>query len=111
MICVLLVDGQQMFREGVSSCLSQATNICVVGQAGTIAEALELIASVAPTIVAFDVRLPDGVGADLVRRIHEHWPSIKLVTLTGYDYTEYVRAMLRAGVDGYILKSASHQHW
>jgi len=109
MIRVLLVDGQQMFREGVSSCLSQATDICVVGQAGTIAEALELIPSVEPTIVTFDVRLPDGAGADLARRVREQWPLIKLVTLTGYDYTEYVRAMLRASVDGYILKSASHQ--
>jgi DNA-binding NarL/FixJ family response regulator len=105
---VLLVDGHQMFREGVCSCLANAPNICVVGQAGTASEAVALIASTNPTVVVFDVRLPDAAGVDFARHVRSEWPTIKLVTLTGYDYTEYVRAMLRAGVDGYVLKSASH---
>jgi DNA-binding NarL/FixJ family response regulator len=108
MIRVLLVDGHQMFREGVCSCLANAPNICVVGQAGTASEAVVLIASTNPTVVVFDVRLPDAAGVDFARHVRSEWPTIKLVTLTGYDYTEYVRAMLRAGVDGYVLKSASH---
>ncbi len=109
MIRVLLVDGHQMFREGVCSCLAHDPDICVVGQVGTTAEALHLIPTALPTVVVFDVRLPDGAGVDLARQVHQGWPEVKLLTLTGYDYTEYVRAMLRAGVDGYILKSASHQ--
>jgi DNA-binding NarL/FixJ family response regulator len=108
MIRVLLVDGHQMFREGVCSCLANAPDICVVGQAGTASEAVALIASTNPTVVVFDVRLPDAAGVDFARHMRSEWPTIKLVTLTGYDYTEYVRAMLRAGLDGYILKSASH---
>ena len=108
MIRVLLVDGHQMFREGVCSCLANDPDICVVGQAGSVAEALKLIPSTQPTVVVFDVRLPDAAGVDLARQVRSEWPTIKLVTLTGYDYTEYVRAMLRAGVDGYIMKSASH---
>jgi DNA-binding NarL/FixJ family response regulator len=108
MIRVLLVDGHQMFREGVCSCLANDPDICLVGQAGTAAEAVALIPSTQPTVMVFDVRLPDAAGFDLACQVRSEWPTIKLVTLTGYDYTEYVRAMLRAGVDGYILKSASH---
>ena len=104
----LLVACEQMFREGVCSCLASDPDSCVVDQAGTVAEAVAIIASTDPTVVVFDVRLPDGAGVDLARQVRSEWPTIKLVTLTGYDYTEYVRAMLRAGVDGYILKSASH---
>jgi DNA-binding NarL/FixJ family response regulator len=109
MIRVLLVDGHQMFREGVCSCLAHDPDICVVGQVGTAAEALHLIPTALPTVVVFDVRLPDAAGVDIARQVHQGWPKVKLLTLTGYDYTEYVRAMLRAGVDGYILKNASHQ--
>jgi len=109
MIRVLLVDGHQMFREGVCSCLAHDPGICVVGQVGTAAEALHLIPTALPTVVVFDVRLPDAAGVDLARQVHQGWPEVKLLTLTGYDYTEYVRAMLRAGIDGYILKSASPQ--
>ena len=109
MIRVLLVDGHQMFREGVCSCLAHNPDICVVGQVGTAVEALQLIPTIQPTVIVFDVRLPDAAGVDLARQVRHQWPEIKLVTLTGYDYTEYVRAMLRVGVDGYILKRASHR--
>ena len=109
MIRVLLVDGHQMFREGVCSCLAHDPDICVVGQVGTVSDALHLIPSVLPTVVVFDIRLPDAAGVDLARQVRQRWPEVKLITLTGYDYTEYVRSLLRAGVDGYILKSASHR--
>ena len=83
MIRVLLVDGHQMFREGVCSCLANAPDICVVGQAGTASEAVALIASTNPTVVVFDVRLPDAAGVDFARHVRSEWPTIKLVTLTG----------------------------
>ena len=51
MIRVLLVDGHQMFREGVCSCLANDPDICVVGQAGTVAEAVDIIESTDPTMV------------------------------------------------------------
>ena len=78
MIRVLLVDGHQMFREGVCSCLANDPDICVVGQAGTAAQAVNLIAATDPTVVVFDVRLPDAAGVDLARQIRLEWPLIKL---------------------------------
>lgn len=103
---VLIVDDQQMFREGIRSRLEQEADIEVVAEASSAEEALASIPEANPTIVLVDVRLRDTSGIELARVLRRDWPDLKILALTGYDFDQYVRAMARIGVEGYLLKDA-----
>ena len=104
MIRVLIVEDQRMFREGIRNRLEQEADITVVGEAASAEEALTLVQQTTPTIVLVDIRLPDMSGIELARLLRRQWPELKILALTGYDFDQYVRAMARVGVDGYMLK-------
>ena len=107
MIRLLLVDDQQMFRQGLASLLSLEDDLTVVGQAGDGQEALMLAEQLQPDIVLMDVRMPvyDSVAA--TREIHQRYPWIQVLVLTTFDEDEYIWQSLQAGALGYILKSAT----
>ncbi|TDD72818.1 response regulator [Actinomadura rubrisoli] len=102
-IRVLVVDDQELVREGIASLLSIQPGIEVIGTAADGAEAVTAAASA--DVVLMDVRMPgmDGVAAtaELRRRV----PSCKVVMLTTFDDDEYVVQALRAGAIGYLLKN------
>ncbi|MBI2171087.1 MAG: response regulator transcription factor [Chloroflexi bacterium] len=106
-IRVLIVDDQRMFREGIRSRLEQEPDIEVVGEAASGKEALALVAQSTPAIVLVDIRLPDMTGIELARALRRQWPELKILVLTGYDFDQYVRAMARVGIDGYMLKDST----
>lgn len=108
-IRVIIVDDHRMFREGVRNRLQQEPGIEVVGEAGNAKEALALVPQTSPTLALVDIRLPDLSGIELARILRRQWPEVKILVLTGYDYEQYVRAMARVGVDGYILKDAPQE--
>ena len=105
-IRVLIVDDHQMFREGVRNRLEQEPDMEVVGEAGSAEEVLSLMREVAPTVAIVDIRMPNTNGIELARTMRERWPDLKIMALTGYDFEQYVRALARVGVEGYILKDA-----
>lgn len=107
MIRLLLVDDQEMFRQGLASLLSLEDDLKVVGQAGDGQEAIMLAEQLQPDIVLMDVRMPvcDGVAA--TREIHRRYPWIRVLVLTTFDEDEYIWQSLQAGALGYILKSAT----
>lgn len=107
MIRLLLVDDQEMFRQGLASLLSLEDDLKVVGQAGDGQEAIMLAEQLQPDIVLMDVRMPvcDGVAA--TREIHRRYPWIRVLILTTFDEDEYIWQSLQAGALGYILKSAT----
>ncbi|QXJ23590.1 response regulator transcription factor [Actinomadura graeca] len=106
-IRVLVVDDQELVREGIASLLGVQPGIEVIGTAADGAEAVAaaLSARVPADVVLMDVRMPgtDGVAAtaELRRRV----PSCKVVMLTTFDDDEYVVQALRAGATGYLLKN------
>lgn len=105
-IRVVIVDDQQMFREGIRSRLELETDIQVVGEAASAEEAFGVVAETQPDIVTLDIRLPTASGIEVARRLRQEWPSVKILMLSGYDFDQYVRAAARAGIDGYLLKDA-----
>lgn len=107
MIQLLLVDDQEMFRQGLASLLSLEEDLDVVGQAGDGQQAIALAEQLQPDIVLMDVRMPvcDGVAA--TREIHQRYPWIRVLVLTTFDEDEYIWQSLQAGALGYILKSAT----
>ncbi len=101
---VLVVDDHEVVREGLRALLSRRQDLEVVGQAGTVAEAISLAATMQPDVVVMDVRLPDGSGIEACREIREARPETKVIMLTSYADEEAVFASILAGAAGYVLK-------
>src|SRR5262249_40246429 len=101
---VLVVDDQQLVREGIASLLSIQPGITVVGMAADGREAVEKAIALEPDVVLMDVRMPECDGAQATSRIRQELPGCQVVMLTTFDDEEYVVQALRAGAAGYLLK-------
>jgi DNA-binding NarL/FixJ family response regulator len=104
-IRVLVVDDQELVREGFALVLDHEDDIEVVGEAGTGVEALEKARSQKPDVVLMDIRMPEMDGLEATRKIMEdaEWP-VKVVILTTFDPDEYVFEALKAGASAFVLK-------
>jgi len=104
MVRVLVVDDQELIREGIASLLSIQDGIEVVGTAADGQEALDKIVPLSPEIVLMDVRMPvmDGVQATL--QICKQFPACQVLMLTTFNDEEYIVQALQAGARGYLLK-------
>jgi DNA-binding NarL/FixJ family response regulator len=101
---VLVVDDQQLIREGIASLLSIQPGITVVGMASDGREAVEKAVALNPDVVLMDVRMPECDGAQATGRIRRELPGCQVVMLTTFDDEEYVVQALQAGAAGYLLK-------
>jgi DNA-binding NarL/FixJ family response regulator len=100
---VVLVDDHQMFRSGVKAELGDSVEI--VGEAGDVDEAVEVIKSNAPDVVLLDVHLPGGGGVEVLRRV---LPSdVRFLALSVSDAAEDVIGVVRGGARGYVTKTIS----
>lgn len=102
---VVLVDDHRMFRTGVQAELGDAVE--VVGEAEDVASAVRVVLATRPEVVLLDVHLPDGSGADVLRRCAEQVPDTKFLALSVSDAAEDVISVIRAGARGYVTKSIS----
>lgn len=105
-ITVLLVDDHALVREGTRELLEREPDIKVVGEAADGEEAVRLAASLSPKVVTMDVSMPGMNGIEATARIKRACPHVAVLALTAYDDDPYVFALLDAGADGYLLKSA-----
>jgi len=104
-IRLFVVDDHILFREGLIAIVRSAPDVEVVGQAGSVSEAIELIQTIKPDIVLMDFGLPDGTGADATRAILKKYPECKIVFLTMSEEDEDLFEAIRSGAKGYLLKS------
>ena len=102
---VVLVDDHDLFRAGVRSELGEAVDI--VGEAGSVAEAVPLIRELDPDVVLLDVHLPDGGGHAVIAQIAPERPGVRFLALSVSDAAEDVIGVIRAGARGYVTKSIS----
>jgi DNA-binding NarL/FixJ family response regulator len=103
-IKVFLLDDHELVREGLRAVMEASGDISVVGEAGTVADALAQIPRVAPQVAVLDVRLPDGNGVEVCREIRSRHPDIQCVMLTSYSDDEALFDAIMAGASGYLLK-------
>jgi DNA-binding NarL/FixJ family response regulator len=101
---ILVVDDHEVVREGLVATLDRREGFHVVGQAGSVAEAVAAAARLEPDLVVMDVRLPDGSGIEACRDIRSHNPETHVVMLTSYPDEEAVLSAIVAGASGYLLK-------
>jgi two-component system response regulator DevR len=106
---VLICDDHEVVREGLRTLLSRRQDMAVVGEAGTMQEAIETAAKAKPDVVIMDVRLPDGSGVEACRAIREARPETHVIMLTSYADDEALFASIVAGASGYLLKQTRGQ--
>jgi DNA-binding NarL/FixJ family response regulator len=105
-IRVLLADDHKMVREGTRMFLEQM-GVAVVGEAATGTEAVRLAAQLQPDVVVMDIHMPELTGIEATRRIRHDHDAVRVLVLTAYDDAAYVHALLDAGADGFVLKTAA----
>lgn len=108
-IRLLLVDDHEVVRAGLSALLAQHEELEVVGEAGTVAGALEVAEKVKPDVVLLDVRLPDGSGFEACRKLHQLTPPVRVIILTAFADEEIVMQAIGSGAEGYLLKEIDEQ--
>lgn len=106
LISVMLADDHGMVRTGIRDFLAEEPEIQVVGEASDGEAAWQLLVQAQPDVAVLDIRMPKVTGIELTRRIKAQYPSVRVLILTAYDDETYVMALLRAGADGYVLKTA-----
>jgi two-component system, NarL family, response regulator DevR len=101
---VFLVDDHEIVRDGLRRLLEDDPGITVVGEAGTVAEALAMLPGLRPDVAVIDGRLPDGRGVDIARMVRDQLPATRAMMLTSYDDDETLFDAIAAGVTGLLLK-------
>jgi DNA-binding NarL/FixJ family response regulator len=105
-IRVVLADDQEMVRAGLRMLVDFQPDCEVVGEAADGLEAVEVVARTRPDVVLMDVRMPRLDGVEAARRVLAAQPGVGVVVLTTFDEDEALGAALRAGVSGFLLKTA-----
>jgi two-component system response regulator DevR len=103
-LTLLIVDDHEVVRQGLVALLGRRPEFQVVGEAGTVAEAVAAARKFQPDLVVMDVRLPDGSGVEACREIRAEFPATRVVMLTSYPDEDAVLSAIVAGASGYLLK-------
>jgi DNA-binding NarL/FixJ family response regulator len=101
---VVLVDDHEVVRNGIKSLLAETPDVSVVGEAGSVKDAIERAVWARPDVVIMDVRLPDGSGIEATREIRARLPNTQVLMLTTFSDDEALFASIMAGAAGYVLK-------
>jgi DNA-binding NarL/FixJ family response regulator len=105
-IRVLLADDHAVVRTGIRQYLEQAGDIEVVVEAEDGQAACDLAAEYQPDVAVLDIQMPRRSGIEVSRWLRTHYRQMGVLVLTAYDDDPYVLAVLKAGANGYVLKTA-----
>lgn len=106
MMRVLLADDHKIVRQGTRMYL-ESVGVEVIGEATTGVEAVKLARDLQPDVVIMDIHMPELTGIEATRRIFHESDEVRVLVLTAYDDPAYVHALLDAGADGFVLKTAA----
>ncbi len=104
---IMLVDDHPLIREAIGHLIGAAPEFELVGEAADGRECLARVEEFRPDIVVLDIAMPHLNGEQAAREPLRRYPTLKIIALSGYADRQFVRAMSKAGVKGYVLKSAS----
>jgi two-component system, NarL family, response regulator DevR len=104
LVKVFLVDDHEVVRRGLIDLLGADPYLDVVGEAGSVAEAMARIPAASPDVAVLDVRLPDGNGIELCRDLLSRMPELRCLILTSYTSDEAMLDAILAGASGYVVK-------
>ncbi len=101
---VFVVDDHSFVHLGLAGLLNSTTDLTLVGEASTAAEALRRLPELQPDLALLDIGLPDGNGIDVGREIRSRFPQIACLMLTSHDEEEAHLAAVLTGAAGYLIK-------
>ena len=105
-IRLILADDHAVVRSGTRELLEQQPDLNILGEASDGEEAVRLVGELKPDVVVMDVRMPKMSGVEATKEIKAAYPDVRILVLTAHDDDEYVFALLQAGANGYLLKTA-----
>ena len=109
MISVLIVDDQDLVREGLRMLLEAEPDLCVAGEAGNGSQALAQARRLDPDVVLMDVRMPEMDGIEATTQLVRSGCRARILMLTTFNLDEYVYRAMKAGASGFLLKDASRE--
>ena len=108
-IRILSVDDHPLFREGIGAILNCQPDMSLVGVACKGAEAIEAFRALQPDVTLMDLRLPDLNGLEVLLTIRSEFPEARIIVLTTFERDAEIQRALKAGAQGYLLKSMPAQ--
>jgi DNA-binding NarL/FixJ family response regulator len=106
---VILVDDHEVVRLGLITLLEDLPWVRVVAEAGSAAEAIQVVERHQPDVVVMDIRMPGESGLDACQEITGRWPDIKVVMLTSFVDDDMIFQAIQAGASGYVLKQVGNE--
>ena len=104
MVSVFLVDDHEVVRRGLIDLLGTDPELDVVGEAGSVADAMAKIPTARPDVAVLDVQLPDGNGIELCRDLLSSMADLRCLMLTSFTSDEAMLDAILAGASGYVVK-------
>ena len=101
---VFLVDDHEIVRRGIADLLGEESDLQVVGDAASVAEALAKVPGAQADVAVLDIRLPDGNGIELCRELRSRLPGLQCLMLTSFADDEALFDAIMAGASGFVLK-------
>jgi DNA-binding NarL/FixJ family response regulator len=108
-IKVLIADDHQLFREGLVNLISSAPDIEVVGEAKDGLEATKKAKKLKPDLILIDIGMPNMNGIEATKAIKRDDPAIKIIAVSMHSDRQFVKGVLEAGADGYLLKNCTYR--
>jgi len=107
MSTVIIIDDHPPLREGLKAIISRVDLFQVVGEGGTVEEAMSLIQEKQPDIAVVDISLPDSSGIELTKWINENFPNINVLIISMHAGQDFILSAFKAGALGYVTKEAT----
>lgn len=107
-ISVIIVDDHHLIRQMWAKMFDNNEHMNVIGQCGTLDEAVEMIKTKRPDLVLLDINLGEESGFDAVPLIRKFSPGTKIIAVSMHAHTSYAKKMLRLGVKAYITKNSPY---
>ena len=105
MIRIVIADDHELIREGIKKIIRSSRDMKIVGEAGDIAQAIELLARHTPDLAILDISLPGHDGLEGLAEVRRRFPGVPVLILSMYPEERYAIRALKTGASGYITKS------
>lgn len=102
---IIVIDDHILFREGLTKLIARQPDMTIVGEGGSVRDAVELVRKFRPDLVLMDFKLPDGTGVDAARAIIAEQPNARIVFLTNLEDDESLFSVVRMGAKGLLKKN------
>lgn len=106
---IVIAEDHTIIRQGLKALLASSQDLEVVGEAEDGLKAIKCVEQIEPDLLLLDLNMPRMDGISVIKDIKKRYHNIKIVALTMHKNEEYVLSSFRSGVDGYCLKSSSHE--